>query len=272
MSDWKAFETLVANIHRVLNASDYDVQPNVTLEEPSGARHQIDVLLSPRTAFAGPVLVSCKDWSTPVGIDHIREWADIVQHTGSAAGVIVASTGFSTAAIDAVRNRERRLSLWRPRQLTLDDFGPDEASEAGYVAGVQVNMDLRSPRYVDETFKLDVDVPKRDGEPKEVRFSFSYASRNAWYLRNDVDEIVGNLWDQFVEQVESSLESGQVTIAPNGPQFLVLDGTRLAFRGASFDVRVTHYRQVIEVDLLRDAVGYENVLTGEVKVVPLNLI
>jgi hypothetical protein len=58
--DWQQFENLVAAIHRVLNSSDYDVETDVVVEEPSSARHQIDVLLRPRTPFAGPGLVSCK--------------------------------------------------------------------------------------------------------------------------------------------------------------------------------------------------------------------
>jgi hypothetical protein len=57
---------LVASIHRVLNAADYHVETNVILNEPSGATHQIDVFLRPKTPFAGPVLVAVRPGRTPL--------------------------------------------------------------------------------------------------------------------------------------------------------------------------------------------------------------
>ena len=122
MQGWQKFEHLVARIHQVLGGGRFTIEQDVTLTEPSGAEHQIDVVLTPKGPFLGRILVSCKSSSVRVGMDHVREWADIVQHTGSAAGIIASPTGFTSGAIDLAKNPTRRVSLWVARLLTIEDF------------------------------------------------------------------------------------------------------------------------------------------------------
>ncbi|MGC4066361.1 MAG: restriction endonuclease [Polyangiaceae bacterium] len=266
---WQDFEHLVATIHQLLNATDYSVETDVVLTEPSGAKHQIDVVLQPKTPFAGPILVSCKAWREPVGVDHVREWSDIVQHTGAAAGVIVALSGFTGGAIDASRNKERRISLWKPRPLTTDDFAPDGDSPDGYLAHICIQGQLRAPRIVEKTFRLE--APRADGKPatRQTSFNFSLASRDQWYLRDTQDNVVDNLWDQVVALAQSAQASGNVEIVPDEPRFFVLQGVRLQLRRVSFDVEVIVHELNGEVNLFKDAFGYVNAITEELKIVPL---
>ncbi len=269
MKKWQGFEQLVACIHQLLNATDYDVEHDVTVSEPSGASHQVDVYLRPKTGFAGPILVSCKAWAEPVGVDHVREWSDIVQHTGAAAGVIVAMSGFTSGAVDAARNKERRISLWRPRPLTPDDFAPDEKSTEGYIAHVTIQGELKAPRIIESTFTLD--APRADGKPptREVQYQFSVDNREQWYLRDSSDNLVGNLVDLVVGRAKELSDSGSAEIVLNNKHFLVLGGVRLVLRRVAFDVEVVTHKFSVEVDLFRDAFGYENILTGDLKIVPL---
>src|SRR5690242_7879324 len=106
MERWRKFEHLVARIHQAVDGDYYAVEHDVTIVEPGTGRAtaQIDVLLTPKSPFVGPVFVSCKSSSDPVGIDHVREWSDIVHRAGAAAGMIVSPTGFTARAVDAAKD------------------------------------------------------------------------------------------------------------------------------------------------------------------------
>lgn len=270
MKKWQQFEQLVAAIHRLLNAADYEVEVDVQVNEPAGATHQIDVLLRPKSAFAGPILISCKAWTDPVGIDHVREWADIVQQTGAAAGVIVGESGFTSGAVDAARTVTRRISLWQPRPLTNLDFAPDADSPNRYVAKVQARLCLAEPRLVEGSVKFDVLRADGCSDGKTSSATFSYQTRDLWYLRDERDRIVGNLWDLFLEKALAA--TSFVEIAPEEPRFLVLDGIRLRFNRLTFAVEHIIHERKIEIDLLKSAMGYENVVSGMVNIIPLPLL
>jgi len=268
MEGWRKFEHLVQRIHQLLDGTMYRVEHDVTITEPGGASHQVDVLLTPKASISGRVLVSCKSGSSPVGIEHVREWADIVQQTGAAAGIIVSPTGFTADAIQASRAPARRVSLWSPRPLALRDFQPDDGSRAGYIARVHVTGLLREPRPATDSFLLDVE---RVGPPggQAVTYDFSAGSRNAWYLRDEQDNVVGNLWDEFVAAALRMEVSGVARVEAAEPRFLVLGGRRFRFRSLSMRIDVVEHRVEIDVDLLKGAFAYENVATGDMRMVPL---
>lgn len=266
---WKHFERLVAQIHDVLDGSNYTVRHNVTLTEASGATHQIDILLTPKTAFTGPVLISCKSSESPVGIDHIREWADIVNHLGAAAGVIVSPTGFTTGAIAAAKDPTRRISLWVPRPLTANDFSPDDESPNGYIREVNAQAIIHEPRPQPDTFVLDVESITGKYEGITLQFSFSAETRDSYYLRDDRDNVVSNLWDDYVEAATKLPASGLARVEPMEPRFIVLQGHRLRFKSLSMHVEIVEHVININVDLAKMAFGYENAVTGAIKIVPL---
>ncbi|MGH8474153.1 MAG: restriction endonuclease [Methylococcales bacterium] len=269
MQRWQQFEELVASIHAILNTSDYDVETDVTIEEASGAKHQIDVLLRPKTGFTGPVLVSCKAWADPVGVEHVREWSDIVQHTGAASGVIVAQTDFTAGAIEAAKNPERRVSLWRPRRLTRDDFGPDENSPNGYIARVQTSVQITWPRFVDGSLELDLICVDGQREEKEQSYRFQASTRKQWYLRDEHDNITENLWDLFIARAQSAEQSGVVEIVLAERRIVVLGGIQFHLRRVRFEIEILKHELMVDVDMLKRAIGYQNVVTGKVSIVPL---
>jgi hypothetical protein len=267
MKRWKKFEQIVATIHRLLNA-DYDIEEDSMIVEPNGAKHQIDVVLRPRTPFLRPVLVSCKAWSKPVEIDHFREWSDIVQHSGAAAGVIVAESGFTSDSIKAAQNVERRVSLWKPRPLTKADFAPDNKSPNGYIARVLTHLTLATSRLVEGSITLD--ISRADGPPlgETVAKHFSAATRNLWYLRDEQDNVVENLWDLFVKHGQSA-NTPLVELIPRESRFLMLDGVRMRFNRLTFEIQHNVHEVSFEVNLLEETLAYENVLTGSIQIVPL---
>jgi hypothetical protein len=276
MRPWQKFENLVADIHKLLDKSGaYEVLTDQKVTEPAGASHQVDVLLKPASPFTGPILVSCKSGKHAVTMAHVREWSDIVHNTGAAAGVIVAESGFTSDAIPLAKVPSRRLSLWVPRRLTLDDFGPDEKSEAqpdgtqaGYIAGINMRMVVREPRPRTDTWRLEIErVGAKTG--RTVQFQFSSANRDDWYLRNEEDRVVDNLWDRYVEAANALQASGLARVIAEDIQFLVLGGVRHRFKSFAIEVDVKEHVHEVRLDLREDAFGYENVATGEVRVVPL---
>jgi hypothetical protein len=266
---WQAFEKLVAAIHVALNGSEFDVRTDETLVEPEGATHQIDVILRPKSPFMGPTLISCKAWSAPVGVSHIREWADIVQQTGAAAGVVVAQSGFTADALNCARNPVRRISLWVPRPLTEADFAPDEESPDGYIAAVTFDGTIIEPELVPGTFKLDVERPDGTRGTDRVEFNFSAVTRNQWHLRDETDSIVGNLWDQFVSGVAEMKATSSFEIVPSTPTFLALGGIKVRLNQLTCMIDVHVYETTTTVDVRDHALAYENALTKQILIVPL---
>lgn len=115
---WKDFESLVAQIHRTLDpGGQFEILQDVKLPEVHGAKSQVDVLLRSKNKLLGDLLISCKSSRHPVGIDHVREWSDVVQRHGASAGAIVSPTGFSSEAKLAAADPQRRISIWLPRRL-----------------------------------------------------------------------------------------------------------------------------------------------------------
>ena len=269
MKPWQHFENLVASIHRFVSGSEYEVETNVLLTEPSGGSHQIDVRLVPKSHFARPILISCKAWKAPVGVEHIREWSDIVQQTGAGSGVVVAEHGFTEGAIHLARKPERRLSLWTPRPLTLEDFAPDGDCPDGYVARVPVEICAISNRIVDGSFKLDAARTDGKNEGRAQRFSFGPSNRDLWFLRDEADNLRENLWDVIAAVVDGAGRAGEHRIEPKERRFLVLDGIRYQFAGAAFEIESHEHRRSLHFDILPNAMGYENAVTGEVTFVPL---
>jgi hypothetical protein len=264
---WAHFEAFVTAIHHHLEPTGTTVEADVQLREPHGASHQIDVLIG-RDRPAGPTLVSCKAWSQKVGVDHVREWSDIVRHTGAAAGVIVGESGFTSAAKAAARNPARNISLWLPRALTLDDFAPDAESPDGYIAGVEVNGTIFEPRLAASTFRLE--ASRADGPPegKNLQYELSFATRGQWDLLDASGLVIGNLWDEFLKATQPQDTPGPRSYVPSRKTYVIVQDIRLELHGMYFELEVDEHRLSTTVDLLKEAFSYENVLDGTQRIVP----
>jgi len=272
MQKWQKFEALVAAMHQYLNGSAYVVETDVKVYDARGTPNQVDVVMRPKTPFAGPVLISCKAWQNPVGIEHVREWADIVQQTGASNGLIVAEKGFTQGAKDAARVRTRRVSLWQPRLLVDDDFKPDDNSRHGYVRKVEVDFTLRAPRLVEGSFQLNVARADSPPEGRKLRLEFSAARRHLWDLYSDSGKVEGNLWDKFQSMALSVQKSCKVEYVPSGDEFVVMGDVKLRVNGLSFEILVDEVTFDVAVDLAVDAMCYQNVLTRETRLVPMSAL
>lgn len=267
---WKTFEALVATIHEALDGGYFVIEQDVRVaEQVAGVSHQVDVLLRPKSPIVGPILISCKASRDKVGIDHVREWADIVANTGASAGVIVSDAGFTQPAIDAARSSYRRVSLWRPRPLTLDDYGPDEKSPDGYIACVTLSLKILEPILQKDQFDLQITRIDGKSEGRTIGFDFSRETRSTWYLRDGRDAVIGNLWDLFVHAAEKPKGEGTQEVVIPADAHLVLEGVRFKCDSFRFGLMFKAHEVVVDLDITKTAFAYENVATGQRRVVPL---
>jgi Restriction endonuclease len=262
--EWKQFEDLVARIHSTLDKGQFTVEQNVRLSEPTGAEHQVDVLLRPKSLFHGPVLISCKSSAHPVEVGHVREWSNIVEHTGAAAGVIVSPTGFTSGAIDHVRNPARRISLWIARPLTEDDLSPDA------LRSIQYTLQSRTPFPRLETFKMDTEPVSPSGETRVVTMTLSAATRDRYFLTDEHGNTMANLWDEYIAVTAALSESGAFRIEFSDDRFLMVEGRRVKFNHFTGYVDIGTSDIEVLIDLTIGVYVYENALTGHIRQIPLN--
>jgi len=161
------------------------------------------------------------------------------------------------------------LSLWVPRPLTAADFEPDDASPNGYIREVNIQAVLRELIPREETFAIEIEPASGRREGKELAFRFSAESRELHYLRDEQDNVVGNLWDDFVGVATGVDESRVAIVEPTDTRYIVIDGHRVRFKSLSMRIDVKKHTISITVDLAKDAFAYENAVTGETRTVPL---
>jgi len=102
MAAFRDLEILVANIQRYL-APTATVQHNVTLDgRKSGTKRQIDVLVEQMIGNIECVIViDSKDYTDPVDLKGVEEFAGLVDDVGGHKGVLVSPSGFTKAAKNA---------------------------------------------------------------------------------------------------------------------------------------------------------------------------
>lgn len=271
MERWLRFEHLVARIHEAVDGDYYTVEHDVTLTEPGTGRAtaQIDILLRPRSPFLGPILISCKSSGERVGVDHVREWSDVVAHAGAAAGVIVSPTGFTAGAIDAAKDPTRRISLWLPRRFTDADYAPNDDSPNGYLRSIHTTFQVRIPQPDVESLVIDVEPVSERYEGIIVESRFAADTRDRYHLRDESDNVVGNLWDEYIKAGEAVRTSGIAQVEFTEPRFLVLAGRRVRFKRLSVKINVGTFSMESVLDFSKETFAYENAITGAVRSVPL---
>jgi hypothetical protein len=99
MAAFRDLEILVANIQRYL-APNATVQHNVSLDgRKSGTKRQVDVLVEQMVGqYRMRIVIDSKDYSDPVDLKGVEEFAGLVDDVGGHKGVLVSPSGFTKAA------------------------------------------------------------------------------------------------------------------------------------------------------------------------------
>ncbi|MGH8551986.1 MAG: hypothetical protein ACRERS_01705, partial [Methylococcales bacterium] len=117
--------------------------------------------------------------------------------------------------------------------------------------------------------ELDLICVDGQREEKEQSYRFPASTRKQWYLRDEHDNITENLWDLFIARAQSAEQSGVVEIVLAERRIVVLGGIQFHLRRVRFEIEILKHELMVDVDMLKRAIGYQNVVTGKVSIVPL---
>lgn len=112
-NNWKEFEQLVASIEAALrNQPGVTVTHNAKLPSSYGPLRQIDVLITIDTpTFKKKIAIECKNTQSKAGVAIVEAFHSKVKAIGADEGIIVASSGFQSAAHLAAAHYQIRLFL-----------------------------------------------------------------------------------------------------------------------------------------------------------------
>lgn len=160
------YEQLTQSVYQAILQSEGDrtirVEHNIAIPGRSGVKHQIDVLW--RFLKAGiehKVLIECKNYSSNVSLEKVRNFHSVINDIGSAQGVIVTKTGFQKGAVTYAEHHGIDLKLLRK---------PNDADWEGRIKTISITITAKS---VISTRDRPVEVfvglaPKDDAQKKRI--------------------------------------------------------------------------------------------------------
>jgi hypothetical protein len=108
---WKRYEELVGSIQAAL-APDAEVKTDEQIPGKSGSSRQIDVSIRKKVGqFPLLIVMDCKDWSDPVDIKGVEEFAGLVEDVEANKGAMVCNRGFTEGAKN--RAHQKGIDLFR---------------------------------------------------------------------------------------------------------------------------------------------------------------
>ena len=153
---WQGYEETVKDIYEALGrAEGVTVEcwgSSCRVEGPPGTFHQIDVLTSHSDGLHRyRTAISCKYWSSKVGLPVVTELAQIVQDASLSKGVLVSKMGFTDPAQRLAR--AKNIGLVELRRPVAEDWD-------GYIRRVHVSLTVDRPAILqDVRFRLTAPKP-----------------------------------------------------------------------------------------------------------------
>ena len=119
VTDWGGFEELVADLHR---SGTVLVERDVTLAGTSGARRQIDVLVSHHQGpYVFKTIIECKFWTSTVKRSDVDVLASTVSDVNAAKGVMFTTLGYQAGA--RAYAESKGIQIFVVRDLTDEEWG-----------------------------------------------------------------------------------------------------------------------------------------------------
>lgn len=106
MEKWKKFEKAVHQLLLLFNKGAEIKYDDKIIGLESGQQRQIDISLKGKiNVFDIFIAVSCKDYKNKVDINDIGEFVSVLRDIRANKGVMIASSGFTTGAIELAKNQ-----------------------------------------------------------------------------------------------------------------------------------------------------------------------
>jgi hypothetical protein len=118
--DWKDFEQFVAQLYR--DDPNLIVQHDITLTGKSGAKRQIDVLVTSRVKFHTIItLIECKYWKVKVDRATVDVVAAAIEDLNISKGVIFTTIGYEEGAQSYAKSKS--IDIFIVRELKDEEWG-----------------------------------------------------------------------------------------------------------------------------------------------------
>lgn len=118
--DWKEFEHFVSDIYK--DSEEVEVRHNVTEIGKSGAKRQIDVLVSQKSKLHTiKTIIECKHWKDKVDRPIIDVMAAAVKDLNANKGVVFTTSGFEPGAESYAKSEN--IDIFVVREVQDDEWG-----------------------------------------------------------------------------------------------------------------------------------------------------
>jgi hypothetical protein len=112
------YEKLTQTIYQMVLAEEgidnIDVEHNVAVKGRSGVEHQIDVLWRFKQAGVNhAVLIECKNYSTALTLEKVRNFFAVLHDIGNAKGLMVTRVGYQSGVVKFAEHYGIDLKLLR---------------------------------------------------------------------------------------------------------------------------------------------------------------
>ena len=121
VKDWNGFEDLIAELNNN-GDSPIKIEKDVELVGKSGAKRQIDILLTQKSGiYENKIIIECKYWNKNVTRLHIDAMAFALEDLNAAKGVFFTTKGFQKGAKQVAKYMG--IELFKIRELSEQEWG-----------------------------------------------------------------------------------------------------------------------------------------------------
>jgi len=173
-ANWKQFEMLVASVQRELSPGSTVTHNDKIVGRKSKVARQIDVSIRGTVGqFELLIIIDCKDHATPVDINDVGKFLELMDDVGAHQGAIVAAKGFTEGA----RNRAAEAGI------TLYGLVDTDPHKWHVKVAMPILCDLRSMTF---SLRLSVSAP--------MPFEISRDEKD-WIVRDAAGTVLGKPFD-----------------------------------------------------------------------------
>jgi len=221
---WKEFETLAYDIQREF-AGDALVTLRDTIKGvDSGTPRQIDISIRQQV---GPhsilVVVDCKDHQEPLDVNVVGQFVTVVRDVRANKGALIASRGFTTAAIELARAHG------------IDTFTLVDTAGANWRAYVSIPALLHGTNLASASFRFVGTAPGGT--------LFPAGDPTFWEIHAPDGMKLGTVRDLLAKK----WNSGKIPRQPGRQEVVLVDGAKIGGMPDGLPVRVSAVVDIAEV-------------------------
>lgn len=270
------YEKLVQSIYQDIlkgeGVSPDSVKHNIDIVGKSGVEHQVDVMWKHKLAgIEHPVLVECKNYSSAITLDKVRNFFAVLHDIGNCRGVMVTKTGYQSGVEKFASHYGIYLKLLR--KPTSEDW-------KGKVKDIHISINALAPVSTDkkpievycflksknDEHKKKLDEAQKRGliniqDTASIRFlddkGVPVTNELRWWLSSQLKYIEKGVGGPYEETIE--LENKYILLnLGDGDELVQIIGLKVQYYVEKIDTReiCLHGEEIVQA-ILKDAISGE---------------